>query len=55
VYLVGVDRIIPTDGTRERLTRLLFVAITRAKYRLVIPYVDEAEFTARFKACLAIL
>jgi DNA helicase II / ATP-dependent DNA helicase PcrA len=37
VYLVGVDRIIPTDETRERLIRLLYVAITRAKYKLVIP------------------
>ena len=54
VYLVGVDRIIPTDETRERLIRLLYVAITRAKQRLVIPYVDETEFITRLKACLPI-
>jgi hypothetical protein len=53
VYLVGVDRFIPTDETRDRLVRLLYVAITRAKYRLVIPYVEETEVTARFKACLS--
>ena len=52
VYLVGVDKIIPTDETRDRLIRLLYVAITRAKYRLVIPYVEETEFITRFKACL---
>jgi hypothetical protein len=51
VYLVGADRIIPTDETRERLIRLLYVAITRAKQRLVIPYVEETEFISRFKAC----
>jgi superfamily I DNA/RNA helicase len=51
VYLLGVDRIIPDDDTRERLIRLLYVAITRAKYRLVIPYVEETEFITRLKAC----
>jgi ATP-dependent exoDNAse (exonuclease V) beta subunit len=49
---VGADRIIPTDETRERLTRLLYVAITRAKYRLVIPYVEETEFISQMKFCL---
>jgi superfamily I DNA/RNA helicase len=52
VYLVGADRIIPTDETRDRLIRLLYVAITRAKYRLVIPYTEETEFIDRFMACL---
>lgn len=52
VYLVGVDRIIPTDETRERLIRLIYVAITRARYRLVIPYVEETEFIGRLKASL---
>ena len=52
VYLKGVDRIIPKDETRERLTRLLYVATTRAKYRLVIPYVNETEFIGRLKKCL---
>ena len=40
------------DETRDRLTRLLYVAITRAKYRLVIPYTEETEFIDRFMACL---
>jgi hypothetical protein len=55
VYLlVGVDQIIPTDETRDRLIRLIYVAITRAKYRLVIPYMEETEFIFGLKACLAI-
>jgi hypothetical protein len=49
---MGADQIVPTDETRERLIRLLYVAITRAKFRLVIPYVEETEFIARFKTCL---
>jgi superfamily I DNA/RNA helicase len=54
VYLLGADQIIPTDETRDRLIRLLYVAITRAKYRLVIPYVEDTEFITRFKTCLPI-
>ena len=52
VYLVGADRIIPREVTRDRLTRLIYVAITRAKYRLVIPYVEETELIAHLKTCL---
>jgi ATP-dependent exoDNAse (exonuclease V) beta subunit len=52
VYLVAAERIIPTDETRDRLIRLLYVAITRAKYRLVIPYVEETEFISQMKFCL---
>ena len=51
MYLVGADRIIPSAETRERLARLFYVAITRAKYRLVIPYLEEAESIIRFKGC----
>ncbi|MGD9031911.1 MAG: 3'-5' exonuclease [Desulfobacteraceae bacterium] len=51
VYLVGVDRIQPTQLTRAYLTNLIYVAMTRAKYRLVIPYVRETEFIKRMKGC----
>ena len=52
VYLVGADRIQPTDDTRARLTRLLYLAMTRAKHRLVIPYVEESEFIQLMRHCL---
>ena len=52
VYLIGVDRIQPTHLTRVYLTNLIYVAMTRAKYRLVIPYVKETEFIGRMKSCL---
>jgi len=52
VYLVGADRIRATDETRAQLTRLLYVAMTRARYRLVIPFVRETEFILRMKESL---
>ncbi len=52
VYLIGADRIQPTELTRAYLGNLIYVAMTRAKYRLVIPYVKETEFIKRMKHCL---
>jgi superfamily I DNA and RNA helicase len=52
VYLIGVDRIQPTELTRGYLRNLIYVAMTRAKYRLVIPYERETEFIKRMKHCL---
>ena len=52
VYLVGIDHIRPTEKTRDSLISLLYVAMTRAKYRLVIPYLEETELIARMKASL---
>jgi superfamily I DNA/RNA helicase len=52
VYLIGVDRIQPTESTRAYLTNLIYVAMTRAKYRLVIPYERETEFIKQMKDCL---
>jgi hypothetical protein len=52
VYLVGVDHIHPTHETRQTCISLVYVAMTRAKYRLVIPYVEESELTKKVKDCL---
>ena len=53
VYLVGMDHIRSTEATKKRLLSLVYVAMTRAKYRLVIPYVEETEFIKKMKGCLA--
>lgn len=53
VYLVGADHIHPTRKDWKNLTTLLYVAMTRAKYRLVIPYVEETELIRRMRHCLA--
>lgn len=52
VYLVAVDHIRPTAATRDALLSLVYVAMTRAKYRLVIPYVEETELISRMKHCI---
>jgi len=52
VYLVGIDDIHATPETRGRIRTLLYVAMTRAKHRLVIPYVVESEFIRRMKKSL---
>jgi superfamily I DNA and RNA helicase len=54
VYLLGIDHIHPTDDLRDKLQTLIYVAMTRAKYRLVIPYVEESEFITLMKTCLPI-
>lgn len=52
VYLVGIDRIRPAEHTKEALISLVYVAMTRAKYRLVVPYEKETEIIKRMKECL---
>jgi len=52
VYLIGMDRIHTADKIRQNMTSLIYVAMTRAKYRLVIPYVEETGVITRMKACL---
>ncbi|MCU0597596.1 MAG: ATP-binding domain-containing protein [Desulfobacterota bacterium] len=51
VYLVGLDHIQATDQTRSNLVSLVYVAMTRAKFRLVIPYVEETALISRIKEC----
>jgi hypothetical protein len=52
VYLVGMDRIHVTDKTWPNIRMLTYVAMTRAKYRLVIPYVEETELIKRIRLSL---
>ena len=52
VYLVGIEDIHATPETHARIRSLLYVAMTRAKHQLVIPYVAESEFIKRMKESL---
>ncbi|MBW2059349.1 MAG: NERD domain-containing protein [Deltaproteobacteria bacterium] len=49
VYLVGMDGLNVSDATRGQIIKTVYVAMTRAKYRLVIPYVHENELIDRIK------
>ena len=51
-YLIGMDRMHPGNHNRDRIIALVYVAMTRAKYRLVIPYMEETELIKRMKSCL---
>lgn len=43
VFLVGIDLVDPNDvWTEQQLKNLVYVGITRARFRLVIPYVSES-------------
>lgn len=51
-YLIGMDRMHAGNQNRDRLIALAYVAMTRAKYRLVILYAQETELITRMKSCL---
>jgi superfamily I DNA/RNA helicase len=51
VYLVGLDHIHGTEETKQNLISLVYVAMTRAKVRLVIPHVEETDLISRIKSC----
>ncbi len=52
VYLACIDHIRPTEDTKKALISIVYVAMTRAKYRLIIPYVEETELISRMKNCV---
>jgi hypothetical protein len=52
VYLVGIDHIRSKEEAKDDLISLVYVAMTRAKYRLVIPYVEETEIIKCIKDSL---
>ncbi len=48
VILAGLDLLEPNENwTEQQVNNLAFVGITRARYRLVIPYVKENELISR--------
>jgi hypothetical protein len=51
VYLVGLDHIHPAEERRQNMVSLVYVAMTRAKVRLVIPYVEETDLIRRILDC----
>ena len=53
VFLLGLDFLEPHNWTVEQIERLIYVAITRARYQLFIPYMVENQFIAKLKACLS--
>lgn len=43
VFLFGLDDLTPKGWTEEQIANLTYVGITRARLRLIIPYVHETS------------
>jgi superfamily I DNA/RNA helicase len=54
VFILGLDYLTPKGWTEEQIDNLVYVGITRARYRLIIPYVNESPLLDRLKRSLAI-
>ena len=52
VFLLGLDFLEPKRWSEEQIEKLIYVAITRARYQLFIPYIVENQFISKLKACL---
>jgi superfamily I DNA/RNA helicase len=52
VFLLGLDYLEPKAWTEEQINNLVYVAITRARYRLIIPYIRNNSIVERLKECL---
>lgn len=52
VFLLGMDSLKPGRWTESQINRLVYVAITRARHRLFIPYIIETALIRQLKECL---
>jgi superfamily I DNA/RNA helicase len=52
VFLLGLDFLQPREWTEDQLERLAYVAITRARYQVFVPFIRENSIIARLKSNL---
>ncbi|UCG66199.1 MAG: AAA family ATPase [Deltaproteobacteria bacterium] len=52
VFVVGLDSLKEDGWSKEQLRNLAYVVITRARYQLFIPYIQESELISRLLSCL---
>ncbi len=53
VFLIGLDFLKPgASRSQDQIDKLVYVAITRARYQLIIPYVYETEIILKLKNSL---
>jgi superfamily I DNA and RNA helicase len=52
VFLLGLDFLEPKSWSEQQIEKLIYVAITRARYQLFIPYIVENNFISKLKSCL---
>jgi superfamily I DNA/RNA helicase len=49
VFLLGLDYLTPKGWTEEQIANLVYVGITRARYRLIIPYIHNTALIERLR------
>ena len=52
VFLLGLDFLEPKGWSEEQLARLVYVATTRARYQLFIPYINQSELIQKLEAAI---
>ena len=52
VFLVGLDLLEEDGWTKEQIKNMTYVAITRARYQLFIPYIHEKPLISKLNFCL---
>jgi hypothetical protein len=52
VFLLGLDFLEPRGWSEDQLERLAYVAITRARYQLFIPYITQSKLINKLQTAL---
>ena len=52
VFLVGLDSLGEDGWTKEQIKNMTYVAITRARYQLFIPYIHKSSVIKRLLECM---
>ncbi|MFH1983421.1 MAG: 3'-5' exonuclease, partial [Pseudomonadota bacterium] len=52
VFIVGIDYIEPKEWSENQIRRLIYVGLTRARYRLFIPHVRSFHFIDEMETAL---
>ena len=53
VFLLGLDFLTPKGWTEDQIANLTYVGITRARYQLIIPYINQTPLIDRIQTALA--
>jgi len=53
VFLLGLDFLTPKGWTEDQIASLTYVGITRARFRLIIPYINQTPLIDRIQKELA--
>jgi superfamily I DNA and RNA helicase len=52
VFLIGLDLLEENGWSKEQITNMTYVAITRARYQLFIPYIHKTSLIQSLEDCL---